>query len=127
MTNGLNPSFDWPANPSLEQESHALRPERADDHVDFRRSVIEGTRSHPATDGEVGKKTDDQILDLVHQALKATGYGQLRRLCAYCDNGRVTLQGRVPTYYLKQVAHESVNAIPGVRDIDNDLKVTSPR
>ena len=71
--------------------------------------------------------TDDLIVDLVHQALYASGYGQLRRLQAYCDHGRVTLQGRLPTYHLKQVAQSLIDSVPGVRDIDNDVSVFSPR
>jgi osmotically-inducible protein OsmY len=70
---------------------------------------------------------DDQILDEAHRALSSTGYGQLRNLHVYCDHGRVTLQGRVPSYYLKQVAQAAIQSLPAVCDIDNDLQVMSPR
>lgn len=68
-------------------------------------------------------KTDEQIVVLVYEALSCTGYGQFLRLKAYCHNGRVTLQGHLPTYYLKQVAQTVIRAVAGVRDIDNDVKV----
>ena len=71
--------------------------------------------------------TDELIVDLVLKALHASPYGRLRHLQAYCDNGRVTLQGRLPTYYLKQVVQALIDTVPGVRDIDNDVKVFSPR
>lgn len=67
--------------------------------------------------------TDEQIVLLVYEALGSTGYAQLRRLEAYCHDGRVTLQGRLPTYYLKQVAQSAIRGVDGVRDIDNDVKV----
>ncbi len=69
--------------------------------------------------------TDEQIIDQVYQALQASGYGQLRNLQAYCENGRVTLQGRLPSHYLKEVAKSIVLEVPGIRDIDNDVKVQS--
>lgn len=67
---------------------------------------------------------DRLIVDSVHRALRASGYGQLLNLRAHCEQGRVTLQGCVPTYYLKQVAQSVLKAIDGIRDIDNDVKVT---
>ena len=71
--------------------------------------------------------TDELIVDPVLQALHASPYGRLRHLQAYCDNGRITLQGHLPTYYLKQVAQALIDAVPGVRDVDNDVNVFSPR
>jgi len=56
-----------------------------------------------------------------------SNYAQLRSLKACCDNGRVTLQGRLPTYFLKRVAQQAIQLVPGVRDIDNDVKVTGKR
>lgn len=73
------------------------------------------------------KITDVEILGLVHESLHGSGYGHLRTLNAYCENGRVTLQGRVPTYYLKQVAQSVVLTVTGVRDIDNDIRVHGSR
>jgi osmotically-inducible protein OsmY len=77
-------------------------------------------------DDDKTEMADDRIVDLVYEALKASGYGQLRALQVHSDDGRVTLQGRLPTYYLKQVAQLLVGSVPGVRDIDNDVKVLSP-
>ena len=79
------------------------------------------------TAGEELPITDELIVVSVLQALHASPYGRLRHLQAYCDNGRVTLQGHLPTYYLKQVAQALIDAVPGVRDVDNDVSVFSPR
>jgi osmotically-inducible protein OsmY len=76
----------------------------------------------PPDDGNAAI-TDGQIVDDAYFALRASGYGQLQRLQVYCDHGRVTLQGRLPTYYLKQVAQCIVLSVAGIRDIDNDVKV----
>jgi osmotically-inducible protein OsmY len=115
-----------------------------DDQVGFcRASPMEETATMPfvrdatgestndkLTNGEMlaGQKlaiTDEMILKLVYQALHASGYQQLRNLQANCHSGRVTLQGHLPTYYLKQVAQVAALSVDGVRDLDNDLKVIS--
>ena len=67
--------------------------------------------------------TDATIAQLAQAALDSSRFPQLRNLKAYCDHGRITLQGRLPTWYLKQVAHECVLSVSGVRDVDNDVKV----
>ncbi len=68
---------------------------------------------------------DRLIVDKVHRAFRASGYGQLLKLNAHCEHGRVTLQGCVPTTYLKQVAQSILKNIDGIRDVDNDVKVTN--
>lgn len=75
----------------------------------------------------MSQRVDDQIVDEVYQALHDSGYVQLHALEVYCDNGRVTLQGRLPTYYLKQVAQTAIRLVDGILDIDNDVKVLRPR
>lgn len=67
--------------------------------------------------------TDLKIEALVRQAFYASPYRQFLSLKVYCHSGRVTLQGGLPTYYLKQVVQTIVRTVAGVRDIDNDVKV----
>lgn len=74
----------------------------------------------------VARRIDEQIMSDAKRALEDCGYPQLRQVRAYCDHGRITLQGRVTTYYLKQVAQEAVRSIAHVRDVDNDLHVVCP-
>ena len=59
----------------------------------------------------------------VQQALHLTGYGELRRVQVGCDGDAVTITGRVPTYYLKQLAQYVALEIPGIQNFRNDLQV----
>jgi osmotically-inducible protein OsmY len=70
---------------------------------------------------------DEQILDQVRRTLDGSGYEQLRRVHAYCSHGRVILQGRISTYYMKQLAQELIRNVENIRDIDNDLRVVCGR
>lgn len=70
-------------------------------------------------------ETDERIAEQAYQALATSGYRLLRNLQVYCDHGRVTLQGRLPTYFLKQLAQSLIQRIEGVRDVDNDVRVLS--
>ena len=74
---------------------------------------------------ELSRPCDEQIVSQVCDALAATRYPSLQNLQVYCDHGRVTLQGRLPTYFLKQIAQSAVQSVAGVRDIDNDIRVGS--
>lgn len=75
-----------------------------------------------------GTRTADQkIVDQACQALRTSGYTQLRHLQVSFEHGRMTLQGQLPTYYLKQVAQSVIQDVAGVREIDNDVKVLTSR
>ncbi|MBS0203892.1 MAG: BON domain-containing protein [Planctomycetes bacterium] len=67
---------------------------------------------------------DDAILRLVQRALSDSHYEQFRNLQVYCEDGRVTVQGRLPTSFLKQVVQSVIQSVAGVREVDND--VTAP-
>lgn len=71
--------------------------------------------------------TDDELSQRARLALMTSGYPLLRNLNVFCDNGRVTLQGRLPTYFLKQVAQTIMQQLDGVHDVDNDVRVHGPR
>jgi osmotically-inducible protein OsmY len=63
------------------------------------------------------------LAERVACALGATGYLPLRAV-EVSVQGRVTvLQGRVPSYHLKQVAQVTALAVPGVQELHNDLVV----
>ena len=59
----------------------------------------------------------------VQIALHRSGYAVLRRVIGEFDDGRLTLRGQVPTFYLKQVAGSAVARVAGVVWIDNQLEV----
>lgn len=67
--------------------------------------------------------SDEEIVERAYEALSSSGYQLLRNLQVYCDHGRVTLQGRLPTYFLKQLSQSIIRRVDGVRDIDNDIRV----
>lgn len=70
---------------------------------------------------------DEQILQQVIAALFQTGYAQLRSVQSYCHHGRVVLQGRISTDYLKRMALDVVRNLPNVKEVDNDLRVVCSR
>ncbi len=57
------------------------------------------------------------------QLLGESNYLALRRLSCEFHDGHLVLSGRVPTYYLKQVAQTLVRQLPQVRQIENRLDV----
>ncbi len=68
-----------------------------------------------------GRRLSEQVI----QVLRATGYLPLRDLDIFAAEGFVILRGRVPSYYLKQVAQAAVLGLPGVDDVRNELDVIS--
>jgi hypothetical protein len=67
------------------------------------------------------------LAERVERALRATGYGPLRGVRVAALARLVILGGRVPSYYLKQVAQATALAVPGAHQIRNDLDVGRPR
>ena len=59
----------------------------------------------------------------IQEALLLTGYGELRRVEVECDGDAVTISGRVPTYYLKQLAQNAALDVPGIERFFNELVV----
>jgi osmotically-inducible protein OsmY len=85
--------------------------------------MLDGDRVREQILGECD--SDEQLVSLVQHALRTCGYAQLHHLQVYCENGRVTLQGRLPTTFLKEVAFMEARAVAGVREVDNDINVNS--
>jgi hypothetical protein len=56
--------------------------------------------------------------------LVASPYLAIRHLkCRFCD-GELTIVGRVPSYYLKQLAQNAVQQLDGVERISNIIEVS---
>ena len=55
--------------------------------------------------------------------LHGNGYRVLKNIACDYRDGVLTLRGRLPSYYLKQVAQETVARIAGVQRIDNQIEV----
>ena len=59
----------------------------------------------------------------IEEAFRRTGYGELGRLEVHCDGDVVIISGRVPTYYLKQLAQNIAANVPESGRICNELRV----
>jgi osmotically-inducible protein OsmY len=66
------------------------------------------------------------LAERVEGALRATGYSCLRAVAASVCGQLVVLRGRVPSYYLKQIAQAAALGVPGVRELRNDVEVDPP-
>lgn len=56
-------------------------------------------------------------------ALAATGRGPLRSVSVSVADGVITLRGRVPSYYLKQLAQTAALRLCGERGLYNEVDV----
>lgn len=72
-------------------------------------------------------RPDARMAARIERALRDTGYLSLRDLEIIVTEGLVVLRGRLPSYYLKQVAHATAGAVPGVAEILDELDVVSSR
>jgi osmotically-inducible protein OsmY len=66
---------------------------------------------------------DLRLAERVARALHASGYGPLRGIAVTTHRRLVTLEGRVPSYYLKQIAQSTALSVPGVDQVRNELRV----
>jgi hypothetical protein len=87
----------------------------------------------PATH-PIGTETDTQRPDPpaspqveAERALRCGPYPPLKKLSCDYQGGVLVLRGRLPSYYLKQVAQEVVaHQVPGVGRLDNQIQVVRP-
>ena len=66
---------------------------------------------------------DANVASKASQLLNQSNYLALRRLRCEFHDGQLTLRGRVPTYFLKQMAQTVVRQLPQVRQIENQVDV----
>lgn len=66
---------------------------------------------------------DERLCTTIGRAMQQTGYLPLRSVQVVAHEGFVSLKGRVPTYYLKQVAQSTAMSIDGVDALENDITV----
>jgi hypothetical protein len=65
----------------------------------------------------------DRIATEIRRRLCSAGHWALRSIeCEYCE-GKVVLYGRVPSYYMKQVAQSVLLADPAVETLVNRIEV----
>jgi hypothetical protein len=75
-----------------------------------------------APDGAPGGD-DLRRAEQVERALRATGYPTLRHIQATVGGPLVLLRGRVPSYYLKQLAQEAARGVAEGREVRNEIQV----
>lgn len=97
---------------------------RADTKADF---CLSSARSRSCSPSESAEEVDYQMVDDMHHVFRNAGYAQLRHIDVIHQDGRVELQGRVSTYFLKQVAQSVISSLPGVQLVVNNIEVASPR
>ncbi len=64
------------------------------------------------------------LAERVDTAIQASPHRFGRQLRFETAGGHVVLQGRVGTYFQKQMAQETVRRVEGVHTIDNNLEVS---
>jgi osmotically-inducible protein OsmY len=70
-----------------------------------------------------GVLEDIRLAERVVRALRATGHGPLRDIGVTVHARTVSLEGQVPSYFLKQLAQATASAVPGAHRVCNDLEV----
>jgi osmotically-inducible protein OsmY len=65
----------------------------------------------------------EALASRIAEVLKASGYPVLRSVVVEYHEGVVVLRGRVPTFYLKQVAQTLAGKMRGVDELVNRLSV----
>ena len=71
--------------------------------------------------GHSGSPPAEAIAEAAQASLRRSSYGALAAVSCQCESGVLCLRGRVATYYLKQLAQESVRRVHGVVQIVNDI------
>jgi osmotically-inducible protein OsmY len=80
----------------------------------------------PAAPLPVESQQDPRLAQRIEHALRASGYWPLRGIEVTVHEHLVILAGRVPSYYLKQIAQETALSASGVDQVRNDLEVGRP-
>jgi hypothetical protein len=65
----------------------------------------------------------DSIAEEADRVLGESAYPDLRRLRCDFHDGVVSIRGRLPSFFLKQMAQTIVSRIDGVRRVNNLIKV----
>lgn len=85
-----------------------------------------GRTSNNPTEPPSGASPDQALLARIEQALASSPYLPLRSVTCYLHEGVLTLRGRVPTFYCKQLAQSLVSVFTGVEEVNNQLEVVGP-
>lgn len=79
-----------------------------------------------ATEREFGGLRSE-VLERAQALLRKTSHSVLSRIGCDFEQGVLKLEGRLPSFYLKQLAQEAVSDVEGVEEILNQVEVVTPR
>jgi osmotically-inducible protein OsmY len=68
-----------------------------------------------------------EIADIAQATLRQSPYCELHEVSCEFSGGVLTLRGRLPNYYLKQLAQVAVAEVPGVIEVHNQVEVAAAR
>lgn len=71
---------------------------------------------------QVSRSHDDVEME-IKERLHFTQHAALRHITFNIEGTTVVLYGRVPSYYLKQLAQVKVTCVPGIDRVDNRIEV----
>ena len=57
------------------------------------------------------------------QQLRISPYGPIRDLVCWIDRDRITVQGTVPSFYLRQIAQSLAAKLAGIESVRNEIGV----
>jgi osmotically-inducible protein OsmY len=84
---------------------------------------------HVCPDGNVAAQVIGCLpgpAELAETRLQRSSYLALRGVSCGWEAGVLTLRGRLPSYYLKQVAQAAVAQVGGVERVENRIEVVAP-
>jgi osmotically-inducible protein OsmY len=84
-------------------------------------------RGPHAGKGPVGfQRSDERVRELVCEALTDDGEVDASRIEVNVKGGEVTLTGTIEDRRMKRLAEDCVEAVPGVKDVHNQLRIGAP-
>ena len=72
-----------------------------------------------------GPNRSQEVLRAARDRLKSSPYCPLRSVSCECRQGVLVLRGKLPTFYQKQLAQETVAKVEGVTEVVNETVVAS--
>ena len=66
---------------------------------------------------------EDSIEDRIRNSFSKLGYAQLNAVKCTAQGDQLLLTGELDSFYLKQVAQSVAIKIPGVRNVQNEIRV----
>jgi osmotically-inducible protein OsmY len=81
------------------------------------------TMGYPTVGTQAGHLDTGEVAE---SRLRGNSYLALQHISCEFRGGVLTLRGRLPTFYLKQVALAAVALVEGVERIDDQIEVVAP-